>query len=254
MTSLASNLGGKVEALVDWQTDPKKLAENQEKAWKLIRQAIDEGKPCYAFGFGVSEFYVIYGYDDTGYYCSGTFSDGGAGPVSWQLLGKTAVGLIDVHCVSAIPVADDKKIVKDALEFALELAQNPNKSIFPGYTAGLAGYDKWIKGVADGKANPLGMSFNSVVWHECRELGAQFLREAVKRLNGKSAKPLEEAAEHYEAVARQLQTLSHLFPHPGMTPIEDKQLIKKAVSLLQNARDAEAYGLKAIEKVVAALR
>ncbi len=253
MTSLISNLGGKIEALVDWQTDPKKLVENQEKAWKLIRQAIDEGKPCYAFGFGVAEFYVIYGYDDTGYYASGTGCDRGAGPVSWQSLGKTAVGLIDVHSVSAVPAADDKKTVRHALKFALELAQNPNQSIFPGYIAGLAGYDRWIKSLAEGKANPLGMSFNSVVWCECRELAAQFLREAVKRLNGKSAKPLEEAAEHYEAVARQLQMLTQLFPHPGMVPIEDKQLIKKAVTCLKNARDAEEYGLAALEKVVAAL-
>ena len=253
MLSLVNNIGGKVEALIDWQTDPKKLVENQEKAWKLIRQAIDEGKPCYAFGFGVAEFYVIYGYDDTGYYASGTGCDRGAGPVSWQTLGKTAVGLIDVHSVSAVPAADDNKTVKDALEFALELAQNPNKSIFPGYTAGLAGYDRWIKSVADGKANPLGMSFCTVVWYECRELGARFLREASKRLNGKSVKPLEEAAEHYEAVARQLQMLSRLFPHPGMVPIEDKQLIKKAVTLLKNARDAEEYGLAALEKAAASL-
>jgi len=143
--------------------------------------------------------------------------------------------------------------VKDALEFALEFSKTPNEWVLSNYKSGMAGYDSWIQSVADGKANPLGMSFNAVAWYECRGLGVQFLREAAKRLDGAAVKPLEEAAEHYEAVSRQLQMITKLFPHPGVEQTEDKQLKKKAVTLLQNARDAEEYGLASLEKVVAAL-
>jgi len=67
-----------------------------------------------------------------------------------------------------------------------------------------------------------------------------------------AVKPLEEAAEHYEAVSRQLRALTKLYPMPGGL-LEDKELRKKAVTLLRNARDAEAYGLAYLEKVVSAL-
>lgn len=253
MNSMVSNLGGKVEVLIDWATDPNELANNQEKAWNLIRKAIDEGKPCFVFGFGMPEYYIIYGYDDTGYYASGSGCDRGAGPIPWKDLGKSSVGVLDVHCISLVPAADAKKTVKDALQLALELAQNPNKSIYPGYIAGLAGYDSWIKSTESGKASPLGMSFITLAWLECRKLGVQFLKEAARRLDGSSIKPLEEAAEHYEVVARQLQMLTQLFPYPYSEPIEDKELIKKTVNILKNARDAEEFGLKALEKVVAVL-
>jgi hypothetical protein len=253
MVSLAENIGGKNDILVDWQTDPAKLPENQEKAWNLIRQSIDEGKPCYAFGFGAPEFYVIYGYDNTGYYCSGPGCDEGAGPVPWNTLGKTDIGVIDVHSITKVPPADDKKTVKDALEFALELSQNPNKWIYPGYTAGPAGYDVWIKAVAEAKANPMGMAFCSVTWMECRKAGVEFLKEANRRLGGIASRPLAEAAEHYDVVARQLANVSQLFPLSG-APIEDRQTKNKVLSLLQNARDAEVYGLKALEKIVTELK
>jgi hypothetical protein len=253
MVSLVSNLGGKIDAIVDWQSDPKDLTKNQEIAWYLVRRSIDEGKPCYGFGFLVPEYYVAYGYDDTGYYVSGSGCDSGTGPVPWNMLGKTDIGLIDIHSVSPAPVAEDAKTVRDAVEFTLELAQNPNKWIVSNYQSGLAGYDLWIKSVGDGTLNALGMAYNAAVWSECRAFSVQFLIEAGRRLSGPAVKPLEEAAEHYEVVARRLHTISQLFPMPAGKQVEDKTLRKKAATLLQNARDAEAYGLASLEKVVSAL-
>jgi hypothetical protein len=253
MISLVSNLGGKIDTFSKSKHESKDFVKVQEEAWNLVRRSIDNGIPCYSFGFGAPEFYVIYGYDDTGYYVSGSGCDRGTGPIPWQVLGDTNIGWIDLHTVSPVPVAEDTKTVKNALEFAIKFSKTPNEWVWANYKSGLTGYDSWIQSVADGKVIPLGMSFNAVAWYECRGLGVQFLREATKRLDGAAVKSLEEAAEHYEAVSRQLQMITKLFPHPGALQIEDKQLRKKAVTLLKNARDAEEYGLAALEKVVAAL-
>ncbi len=251
MLSLVSNLGGKIETISQWKPQTKDFTKVQEEVWNLVRRSIDAGNPCYLFGFGIHDYFVIYGYDDTGYYCSGPGCDRGTGPIPWQTLGDNDVPWIDLHAVSPVLVAEDTKTVKDALEFVLEFSKTPNKWLWTNYKSGLAAYDSWIQSLADGKANTYGIAYNTVVWSECRELGAQFLREAGRRLSGAAVKPIEEAAEHYEVVARQLRTLSKLFPMPGQA--EDKELRKKAVTLLQNARDAEAYGLASLEKVVAAL-
>ncbi len=254
MVSLVGNLGGRIDTFSKSKQESKDFKKDQEEIWNIVRKAIDAGHPCYTFGFGVPEYYVIYGYDDTGYYASGSGCDRGAGPIAWNVLGDNEIGWIDLHTVSPVPAADDKKIVKDALEFALDFAQNPGKWTFPQYKTGLAGYDIWIEALTEVQDNPLGAAFNAVAWYECRELGAQFLREASGRLNGATAKPLGEAIEHYEAVARQLKALTQIFPLPGAARMEDKQKRKKGITHLQNARDAEEYGLAALEKVAVALR
>ena len=252
MLSLVSNLGGKIKTISQWKHQTKDFAKVQEEAWNLVRQSIDAGNPCYSFGFVIHDYFVIYGYDDTGYYYSGPGCDRDTGSVPWQELGDNDVPWIDLHAVSPVPVADDTKTVKDALEFALEFSKYPNKWLWESCKSGLVGYDSWIQSLADGKANTYGVSYNTVVWLECRELGVQFLREASRRLGGAAVKPLEEAAEHYETVSRQLRALTKLYPMPGGL-VEDKELRKKAVTLLRNARDAEAYGLASLEKVVSAL-
>ena len=250
MRTLSRNLGYDIDTVAGGKQDGD-FGDRQKEAWDMVRKSIDQGMPCYGWELEIPEFYVIAGYDDTGYYYSGPNCDLGKGPKPWQELGDTGIGVIEVHSVRPGQAADDTKTVKEALEFALEHASE--KGVFPNYRAGLAGYDLWIETVADGAADGHGMAYNTAAWAECRGFGARFLREAKGRLNGDVGVLLEDAAKQYGMVFQHLQRVADSFPFPPGNEINDDERCNKAVVHLRNARDNEEAGLELLEKIVAVL-
>jgi len=183
MFELGKNVGYDFAGVVSAHKSVIIMPEKQKEAWDMVRKCIDEGIPCYGWELEVPEFYVIKGYDNTGYYYSGLGADPIKGPKPWQELGNTNIGILGMVGVRRGQPADDATIVKEALEFALEHS-NDKKWVLPKYNSGLAGYDKWIETIEKGEADGTGMSYNAAVWAECRDLGLQFLGEARRRING----------------------------------------------------------------------
>jgi hypothetical protein len=220
-----------------------------------VQRAIDQGRPCYGWELEIPEFYVIYGYDETGYVYAGP----GAceGPKPWQELGDTGIGVLEVYSVAPGEAADDATTVKQAVVFALEIADNPAAWIDDHYRAGLEGYDNWIRALAEGKASDMGMRYNTGVWLECRKNVAGFLREAKERLPGRAGRAFDEAVAHYNTVSEHLGKVAELYPwaegasDEDTLPIDEKS--RAAVAALQAAKDAEAAGLQALETIVRAL-
>jgi len=174
---LGNNIGYSIEGVCGWKSD-KDFALKQERAWEDTRRAIDEGLPCYGWELDIPEYYVVYGYDDKGYYFSGPKCDGGKGPKPWRELGNTDIGLLEMYTVRPGRSVEDAKTIREAVQFVLEHAESPAQWVFPKYKAGLAGFDTWIQALEEGKAHSWGMAYNSAVWHECRLLAARFLEEA----------------------------------------------------------------------------
>lgn len=252
---LGKNIGYTAESVFAHKSESS-FAEAQKTAWETVKQAIDAGLPCFGWELDIPESYVIYGYDDTGYYYSGPQCDSGKGPKPWRELGDTGIGVVSVSVVKRSKAADDRTTVKEALQFALEHSKNPEKWIFPKYKAGLAGYDLWIKALETEKADGFGMAYNAAVWNECRQYAVQFLKEAKERIGDESLNPLfDEAIGHYEVVARNLKKVADAFPFHGMEPehIKDEARRRTAIEALTAARDAEESGLKALEKLAAEL-
>lgn len=251
---LGSNLGYRVDG-VSGSKREQDLADLQQRAWAFTRQAIDQGLPCYGWELAIPEFYVVYGYDDAGYYYAGPGCKEGQGPKAWGELGDTGIGWIEQYSVSRGEAAGDATVVRQALAFALAHAQNPGDMILPGYKAGLAGFDAWIASVKAGSASHMGLSYNAAVWEECRRFGVEFLKEARGRLDGELAPLFDEALGHYRIVAGQLKAVCELYPFQGSVegsiPIDDRS--RAAVEALKTARGAEAGGLAALEQIVAAL-
>ncbi|GAI83638.1 unnamed protein product, partial [marine sediment metagenome] len=221
--------------------------------WEYIKNAIDEGIPCYGWELDIPEFYVIYGYDDDkGYYFSGPLCDSGKGPKPWKEVGDTKIGVLEMYSVKPGEAADDTKTVKNAFEFALEHSKSPEKWIFPKYKAGLDGFDVWKKTLEAGDADGLGMAFNSAVWSECRNYAVLFLKEAKSRMNESLSPLFDEALNHYEVVAQNLKNVAEAFPLIERKPehIKDKTRISTAVEYLTTARSAEASGLEVLEKMI----
>jgi hypothetical protein len=104
---LAPNLGFtverfKVEHQVALKMPDDVFRQKQRAAWDLVRARIDGGLPCYAWELThIPAYYVITGYDDTGYTYSG-WDSGGTCP--WQKLG-TSMRCRSMPCMTSFVVA-----------------------------------------------------------------------------------------------------------------------------------------------------
>ena len=248
---LGKNIGYEIDGVFGMKSAGD-LAEKQKLAWEHVKAAIDQGLPCYGWELDVPEYYVVYGYDDAGYYFSGPGCDESRGLKPWQELGDTEIGVVEMYSVIPGEAADDVQTVKEALAFALEHATSPAKWIFPKYKAGLAGYDTWIRALEDGTADGFGMAYNAAVWCECRGYAVLFLKEAKERLGEQAVALFDEALDRYQVVQANLTIVADMFPFHGMEPehIKDEARIRTALEALQTARDAEADGLEALRRIV----
>jgi hypothetical protein len=252
---LGRNLGYQVDGVEAFKSDTDGFAEGQRKAWALVREAIDDGVPCFGWELQIPEYYVVYGYDETGYYFSGPGCDAGSAAKPWTELGDSGIGVLEMYRVQPGTVAEDVQVLREALVFALEHSTDTDQWVFPDYRAGLAGYDRWIDALRGGRADDMGMAYNAAVWKECRGHAVQFLREARNRLPGQANGLLAEAAERYQTVADHLATVADLFPFHGMDPqhLRDQDRVNGAIEALQVSRAAEVAGLESLRAIVAAL-
>ena len=253
---LGQNLGYTIEVLSGHRAD-KDFAEKQQTAWEKARRAIDEGLPCFGWELDDAEYYVIYGYDDKGYFISGPGCDSGKGPKLWQQLADTQIGWLQLCVLRPGKPAEDKKTVGEALQFALAHAQGHPERLFPKYKSGLGGYDQWANALETGKAIGHGMAYNAAVWSECRAHAVGFLKEAKRRIGGKTTPLFDEAVGHYDAVAQDLKAVAEAFPwapEEWDQHVKDEARCQTAISHLKHARKAEEAGLESLEKIVNALK
>lgn len=232
------------------------FAALQKRAWDFARGAIDQGLPCYGWELEIPEFYVVYGYDEVGYYYSGPQCDDGKGPKAWQELGETDIGVIEMYSVAPGQSAAAAQIVEEAFSFVIEHATSPEKWIYPPYKAGLDGFDSWIDALAGGKAADLGVRYNAAVWAECRRYAVEFLQEVQLRIDGGIGRLLDTAIGRYQVVAKSLDQVAQAYPFsPGatMAPLPVDERSRAALKALKAAREAEAAGLEMLANIVSKL-
>lgn len=259
-------LGLSIERLGPWyRGHDDQYQEHKQFAWDRTRAAIDASTPCIGYDLSWAEFYVVHGYDETGYYFWKT--DMGAmdetGPLPWEQLGEVGgVHMIDVQYLSAVePPADDREVVRAALQWAVRFgaqgdADDPQRN--PAYASGLAAYDEWLTALDDPgcwEGRPIGAMYNAQVWRECRRYAVQFLTEARDRLADDGLAPLFDAAiGHYGAVETALGSVCDQFwfeSPDSKRPAQERH--ERAAAGLTAARDAEQHGLAELQRVVDAL-
>jgi hypothetical protein len=232
------------------------LPRRQKEVWEATRQAIDRGQPCYGYNLEIGDYYVVYGYDDVGYHYSGPRCEAGKGPLPWQDYGpKSDVsGLLCMGSVAVATTANEAKTVRGALAFAVAHARTPGQPD-DVYRAGLAGYDQWIRALKAGRASTWGAAYNAACYLECREAAVGFLKESKGRLGGEYASSFDEAIRHYEAVVASLREVAEAFPTEGSSPehLKDQARVERATAALKAAQTAEAQGVEALGRIVAAL-
>ena len=67
---LIQNVGVRQDEIVAYKT-MKNFKDKQKETWDRVRQSIDLGQPCFGWELLIPEYYVITGYDDTGYFFVG---------------------------------------------------------------------------------------------------------------------------------------------------------------------------------------
>ncbi len=212
---------------------------------------MDEGLPCHGWKIDAPEYYVIFGYDTTGYYISDPDCDEGVGPISWRNLGDSKIGVVLVASVWRAEPASVRQTVRNVFSYALDVGYNRVK--WNDRTGGLAGYDLWIETLEQGQADRFGLGYNATVWAKSREYAVAFLREARLRLDDDLHPLFDRAISQYETVAQNLKVVSAAYPFQecanGSVKADDRTL--NAVNALKQARDAESSGLDILVDLVA---
>jgi hypothetical protein len=238
-----------------WEMNSAEFDLRQEEAWGFVRAAIDRGIPCYGWELSIPDFYVLDGYDDTGYHYLGIGHEGTAGGTGlkpWRDLGR-GIGILEVNSVEPSSPAPNVQIVRQALAFALDIADHHAKWGFDGYVSGLQAFRLWAETLEQGKADPSGNAFNAAVWNDCRGNAVGFLKEAKAKLPGIADALFDEAISHYAGVHEQLSALTDLFPFPPREDAANAERNAQGGKLLRIAAEAEAQGLAALKQILAAL-
>ena len=251
---LGLNLGWKVSCVFASREDAD-FSEKQTKAWVHVCNSLDENTPCYGWELRIPEFYIIYGVDDDGYYYSGPGCEAGEGPKPWTEVGNTGIGILEIMGLRRHEPADDAKVVRDALSFALEHAKPRNRWTLSGYSSGPKAFDVWANALEQGEAGCFGHGYNAAVWAECRGEAVACLKEAKERLAGKAGSLFDEAIAHYSAVHSRLRELSDLHPFRAEMGDDEPQELKspEGAALLRQAGMAERDGLEALGRLVKVL-
>ena len=254
---LGKNLGYTLDSIIAMKQQPG-FAQQQKLAFAKVKTAIDNGLPCYGWELDVPEFYVINGYDDTGYHFI-NFDGSQKGPKPWQTLGDTEIQVLNVSVIkphkTEKPITD-RIVVKQAIEFALDHATNSEKYLFqPSYHTGLDAFDTWIAWFGKAKWDEsvlMGLAYNAACWSECRTHAVEFLKQAKARINDKALAPLfDDAITHYQKVADNMKVLSDRYPFLDRKPehATDTSRRDKALTALKAARQAEEKALQSLRQL-----
>jgi len=249
---LGANLGYTIDGFSAWKPDAgDAFPTKQREAWDFVRANLDRGVPC--FGFELKAYYggywVIYAYDDVGYYYSG-WEEGG--PLPWQQMGDQFVPLLEVRSVRLCAPAPAAQAVKDGLAYALRHARSPPEWIDPGARSGPAAWAYWAEALETGEAKRDHHTYNLGLWLECREMAVAFLQEAKGCLPGLPRRPFDAAAACYTAVCQQLRALHALHPereNPDWGP-DSTFSSAEAAALVRLAAAADAEGLACLQEIV----
>ena len=248
MTRLGENMGYHLE-YHRFDGDDPGVQKKRDHGWNRLREAIDAGHPCY--GYYNFCYQLLIGYDTDGFYIGPGATNAGQGPFTLQDSG-------DLCIVSPGPSpSGDRRTVKDGLMFALAHARagDPGQphDLNAGLTYGAAAYGRWIAAMEAGKESGTWRAIDHYV--RCRELAVQFLTEAEDRLGDEIAPAIREARTAYQSVCNALWPIANAFGQ-GKKPVPFGQpgsFHGKAAALLQDARDGEANGLAALQRIAASL-
>ena len=232
---LARNLGIEMADLGFYQHSTVK-SERAAVETKL-RDALDARMPCSLMNM---ENQLITGYDDTGFETAGPWPQNDFPPrrltfQTWEELGEEIH--LSFYTFREIEPSDRKTMVRQSLEYAVELFGNPTNYTGAPYGMGPDAYDRWLAAIGDHGASH-GNWWNAVVWGECRQHAGRYMSEI---------------AEWFPASADTARQLAAVYADigAGLNEASDKELpTEEKKSLVAELKDRELAAVKLAEQVL----
>jgi hypothetical protein len=182
---------------------------------------------------------LILGYEDEGFSTAQPWGDGCGGlpPAtltfgSWEEFGSECH--VNFLVFREVPKSDEGTIVRDALQYAVDLFRNPGEHSLEPYGVGPCAYGNWER-VVEVHGSSHGSGWNATVWSECREMATAFFGEIAGRRHGEVAEAALELEEAYTEIAALLGRAGS-----KEMPAEEKAAIM---------RDLKSRELAAIERI-----
>ena len=179
---------------------------------KKVRDCLDRGHPCSLLNM---ENQLIPGYEDDHFVTSKPWQNHEDTTPSRLTFGTWEEFTEGIHCsfftYKKVGELDEDRLIKESLEYALELYLAPKKYTFEPYAGGLEAYDQWIQGVMDGYGSELGHWWNAMVWGECRARAAAYMDEVGARFEDSNEEIREitgAMSTNYRLIASNLETVS----------------------------------------------
>ncbi|MBY8985663.1 MAG: hypothetical protein KGD65_11375 [Candidatus Lokiarchaeota archaeon] len=229
--NLLANVGLKMVDLGFFhkESDSKDVQEVE----RIVRNSIDEGNPCIILNM---DNQLIVGYDDTKFILKPANIEFNNPP---SLTYKTWVEFekefhITIFQISQTTPKDDKTAVKEAIQYAINVAKGPAKNYtMEKYTTGLAAYDVWMNAINNDFGDSHGHLWNGTVWAESRHMANRFLFEVGKKFSGKIEEESNKIRMKYKEIAKNLNLA------------RDRELDKKRkIELLKEAQKIEKNCVK----------
>jgi len=212
-----------------------------------------------AWDLFVSEFGVIYGYDDDAQTlrCKDVVKDD---DLPYTRLGHGQIGELFVFGIESSFEANKNDSLRDALDMIIDHARVPIiRSDGKPFRNGIAGYHAWRKAFEARTVEDFGNAFNAGVVSDAREYAAEFLRRVSAEWKeapafGSELSELSLAAsEHYQKAADALVRMREMFPlWQGGEPNKPEHA-EITISLLEAAQDEEERGVQNLERMLAVL-
>ena len=169
-----------------------------------MRAAIDEGLPCSLCN---DEYQLVTGYDRDGFFTVGPYPDHLKRRLtfgSWEEWGSDIYAYFFIHHPRR--PAERVDLVRQSLEFAVDLFRQPSAYAKEGYGVGPDAYAVWSAALGE-HSSSFGNGWNATVWSECRGYAAAYLTEIgawfpeTATLTGPLARTYREISRNLAAVS-----------------------------------------------------
>lgn len=202
----------------------------------VVKDHLLSNNPC---GMVNLEYQLIYGYDEEGLLTAQPWSDkyppAHLNYKTWSELGEDV--FMNIFTFTKAKPINLTKQIKNGLQYAIDLNENPSKYTSLPYVTGVRAYDVFIKALDNGHGDGQGCRWNAIVWGESRKEASKFFLE-IANMYPNNFELANELSNDYKIIGEGLMKIS-----------DTKVPIKPRIKLLNEIQEIEELALNKIIKL-----